>query len=672
MPRKLRLTLTALLLALLLLTTCSLAEEIAPRGFTIERLTRETETPMGEANTWTIFMYVCGTDLESDGSLASINLWQIMDELPDDNVNVIIQTGGTEGWGAPVDAEINDALGIKGDFATRIIDPDKLQRYRVTDTLTLLDERELASMGHQETLYDFLSWGVENYPADKMGVVFWNHGGGPLGGVCFDEMYDGDSLLPFELENAFTKLYGEMTDRFEFIGFDACLMATVEYANTLAPFARYMYASQEVEDGFGWNYKALISTLNRDPSMDGEVLGQELCDGFFSFYRELDMVGSTTLSVVDLEKTDALLYAIEDFALALNAGFRDPALFAEIARSTARSQNYYYPSLMDLGDLAEKLAHVMPKQAEAILAALDDAVLYNVNARNQAYSHGLSIYNPAEMNSSVNVRSFMTAPTPAWRDYVLDLQHAKLKVILSEVDPVSVLREPEVNEAGDYTMQIDPATLVYVRDIGFQLFVAPEGSESTYLLGVDNDMKLETQTGILQDNFEGKWAHLDGQPLMIGLTDYADDYSLYQAPILLNGQRTNLMLTWTWDESLPENGSYEITGTYSGVDPYTGMASRDIRQLRNGDTIVPLYGVFPYDAVTSEEDAEESDYLDEDGNMIVTPGKSIVVNRDTKVTHEPLDADRYLYQFWVTDVYGIDLNYTPIAFMIGEDGEVVR
>ncbi|MBR6925003.1 MAG: Clostripain family protein, partial [Oscillospiraceae bacterium] len=33
----------------------------------ISRSVRETETPMGDAGTWTVFVYMCGSDLESDG-----------------------------------------------------------------------------------------------------------------------------------------------------------------------------------------------------------------------------------------------------------------------------------------------------------------------------------------------------------------------------------------------------------------------------------------------------------------------------------------------------------------------------------------------------------------------------------------------------------------------------
>ena len=49
-------------------------------------------------------------------------------------------------------------------------------------------------MGEAQTLADFVACGLANSPAENMGLVFWNHGGGSISGVCFDENYDKDSL----------------------------------------------------------------------------------------------------------------------------------------------------------------------------------------------------------------------------------------------------------------------------------------------------------------------------------------------------------------------------------------------------------------------------------------------------------------------------------------------
>ena len=193
----------------------------------IHRRTRSGTAPMGDSG-WTILVYLCGTDLESQYSAASMDIEEALSESYNDDVRVVYQTGGTAEW--------NEYYGISSAAS---------QRY-VTNNgeLELVEEFELSPMGDAQTLADFVSWGVENYPAEHMGLVFWNHGGGSISGVCFDEMNDSDSLSLREIDSALNSVYDQMTDKFEFIGFDACLMSTLETANIVAPYARYMFASE--------------------------------------------------------------------------------------------------------------------------------------------------------------------------------------------------------------------------------------------------------------------------------------------------------------------------------------------------------------------------------------------------------------------------------------------
>ena len=59
-----------------------------------------------------------------------------------------------------------------------------------------------------------------------------------------------------EVRNAFASVYGATPENppFELIGFDACLMGTLETANIVANYARYMIGSEENEPGSGWNF----------------------------------------------------------------------------------------------------------------------------------------------------------------------------------------------------------------------------------------------------------------------------------------------------------------------------------------------------------------------------------------------------------------------------------
>jgi hypothetical protein len=50
------------------------------------------------------------------------------------------------------------------------------------------------NMGDPETLRTFLQYGYEKFPAGKHALIFWDHGGGPLNGVCWDTLAEGDNL----------------------------------------------------------------------------------------------------------------------------------------------------------------------------------------------------------------------------------------------------------------------------------------------------------------------------------------------------------------------------------------------------------------------------------------------------------------------------------------------
>lgn len=153
-------------------------------------------------------------------------------------------------------------------------------------------------MGEAETLADFLSFAKENYPAQKTAVIFWNHGGGSITGAAFDELYEYDSLTLDEMYAAFSSVWEPSEDHppLELIGFDTCLMATVDVAYTFCDFAHYLVASEETEPAKGWQYQQWADALAKDASMDGEELGKIICDTYYKGCEEAGTQENTTLS----------------------------------------------------------------------------------------------------------------------------------------------------------------------------------------------------------------------------------------------------------------------------------------------------------------------------------------------------------------------------------------
>ncbi len=370
-------------LALTLFTGCGIDQaattEKSPDQTALSEATDIVLSNSG-GDTWTVLVYLCGTDLETDGRFASINLQEMMLATGSDKVNVIIETGGTQQWA------------IDG------IDPGQMQRWKVVpENIELLDSQPLANMGEAETLGSFLEWGVESYPADKYMCVMWDHGGGSVAGIAVDELHGGDMLNLKELSKGLSMAGVQ----FELVGFDACLMSTMETAAALTPYARYMVASQELEPGTGWDYTAWLNALAADSTADGLAVGTTICDSFYAKCAAGATESLATLAVTELSKISDLTLAFDVMA----AEMKDVASTADklqpLTQAIVRAENYGgnndsegYTNMVDLGDLTLCAEGVLSDTGDTLLAALSEAVPYHVAGDGRQRSNGLSVYVP--------------------------------------------------------------------------------------------------------------------------------------------------------------------------------------------------------------------------------------------------------------------------------------
>ena len=53
---------------------------------------------------WTIFVYLCGSDLESENGFASYNLEEMVEASTNINVRFVVQTGGASSWESNISA----------------------------------------------------------------------------------------------------------------------------------------------------------------------------------------------------------------------------------------------------------------------------------------------------------------------------------------------------------------------------------------------------------------------------------------------------------------------------------------------------------------------------------------------------------------------------------------
>lgn len=635
---------------------------------TITRKQRAEETPMGEDGTWTVFVYLCGSDLESESGLGVSDMEEMSIASTSQNIKFVVQAGGAASWS---DYDIPET---------------RHNRFVITGgNITLVDDVSQTNMGDSSTLTSFLNWGIENYPAAKMGLVFWNHGGGSITGVCFDENYDYDSLSLKEIDNSLTSVFDNMTDKFEFIGFDACLMATVENASMLVPHARYMYASEELEPGYGWDYIAIGNYLDRNPDCDGAELGKVVADSFYASCDDIGEGDNATFSVTDLSKIDDLVTAVNKAAESMNSAADDSSALASMVRGINSARNYGgnnksegYTNMVDLGALMSAVSD-NAAAANEVLAAIDNAVIYNIYGDNESGSTGLSTYYPLMVSGSEELSIFkdicispyymtfidriaygsanggsvddysaddtwLSDGAEYWNDdedydffsdfwSIFDSEDDTGIDFVSDDSSIYFSEEPHVNDNGIYTFTFDSDSIDNVGSVNCSVYYVDDKNECLYELGIDSYVSVDWDTGVVEDLFDALWYTLpDSQLLAMYVVEQNDGYDVFSSPILLNGSETNLRIKYDYSG---ENAEISILGVWDGVNS-SGQASKTIYQLSEGDVIVPLYYTYDFDG----------SYID------ITEGYEYTFDGNSSVYLNYLPDTDYQYSFEINDIFG--------------------
>lgn len=635
----------------------------------ISRRSRDEEIPMGDGD-WTIFVYLCGSDLESDGGAASSDIEEAFAARGSGQVKVVYQTGGSYFW-------------------YQNINENRVQRYLLEDgDLTLVDEKPEANMGTASTLADFLSWGVSNYPSERMGLILWDHGSGSINGVCFDEQYDYDSLTLGELDHALNQVYDQMTDRFEFIGFDACLMSTLETANVLTPYARYMYASQEMEPGSGWDYTSLLNNLAANPDQDGAQLGEKVCREYYDHCADYGFGSqrSATFSIIDLSK-------IDDVLISMNEAFRvvyEQGDLGDVTRAVLEADSFGgnsvsegYSNMLDLGNMLDQLSSYGQEVRDAS-QILQSCVLYTMNGRLHKNASGLSVYYPVSIQGSEELKIFsQICPSNYYYALIDKIAYGAENGSAADYDNSTLLSDmADINEwlgeesgfTGDVSTNAGEFADIEIGQMGVSdIYFDEDGiytvsfdnmdelayaccsvgmdddADGFFYLGTTEEVIYDIDRNCVTDNFDGSWPCINDNLLALELVNTTDSCSIYTCNVLLNDEvETNLRIEYDW-----EYDEWSVIGIWDGIDEETGMASREVYELQDGDVITPAYYWF------SVDDDEDWYY-----------GDDIVVDGDLEITYEYLPEGVYYYCFELHDIYG-NVYYTPFTLQyVDEDGEV--
>lgn len=665
----------------------AVAEYVAP----VEEVAEApAELTPKEPAAWTVMIYLCGTDLESVGGMATENLKMIANTVPDEKVNVLIQTGGARSWQA------EDAVGID-------IAEDRLQRWTWDENgFTLVDEEELASMAKHTTLSHFIQFGGKYFPAEKYMLTLWDHGGGSASGLIVDELHD-DAIMSLEGLHRALKNGGV---HFDLVMTDTCLMANLETAQAIEPYADYLAASEEVLPGWGSNYEEWLQCLYDEPGCGPVRLGRNICNANQILYAESENeidAKSLTFSLIDLGKIDTVADTFNAYMQEVVSLIPDPAAFGEYLSAVSSTDRYMLTDMWDLYDLARRgmKGGVSKETGIALENAVDDAVLYSVRQAYHPYSHGLSIYLRYSDDGRGKLDRLARCCSNPWQLAFLDAVNLKWDApewvtdIVGEIPQLknelyTIKFDAEVSEDQSGTIMNIYSGIDSGAYIRYELQRYNEQDQNWYTLGESEDVRMLEMTDEKESYsavFTGKWPAIDGEFLSISSKDVLENKVLLQAPItLFDGRLYKLRIlaeypvsllytdeseeteetaepeetvedTAPSEENETETGyevNYELKGVWDGFDSSTGLVNRNTFSLADllgtdFEICTPVY----------------SEYLKDIGDMKYS--ESIPVTLDLVVEDTVLPAGQYRLRYSIVDM--LDRTYLTDFFCLTWDGE---
>lgn len=587
-------------------------------------------------------IYMVGSDLEDDtnprdgeadqdnprGGYATADLAELVKGLKKvDNVEVFVAFGGarTEGW-----------KGVRYADTDCLIEDSKDGRYGNDSCYSFEDRR--ANMSEEATYQAYLEAAMKktgNF--SRSFLVNWDHGGDYLG-FGADTNFDGDILELPEIKNALSA----SNSAFDIIGFDACLMASVEVANTVEGFTPYLLASEEVEPGHGWQYTEVVSVLSKND--DVIEVGKKLVDSFVDSKSHKATSGKT-LSLVDISKLDDLRGEIDNAIAEGDSGSYQAFVEAvDDAEPYGMVLTEFSAYAVDLEGLVRNAEKYSGNDLSDLASSIDQFVIYSKTDGSRPGSSGVSIYSVKNFNIWNSGYYYEgIAATPAWYSGIEGLFTS-----VSNDTTAPVITDPGVCEVGSehkYCVQISDDTGLLAAGLAntYQL------SGGGYLVYRTESLSHDTSTEFYADqNVTAVFGLCNGEEkecddsLPIGLNQAKiGDGNIYTSHVIVNG--INAMLYLEFDEDGGVSNHFYITYTTSGQRLFP---SKEQKVLEGGDTVKGNYRVV--DLGTNQ--------------MVFQEGSdSITLSNDFGWTDDAVDIDTDKIKLLV---YGIDLrgNHTVVSY----------
>lgn len=486
-------------------------------------------TPSGGGPHTTLMVYMVGSDLEAKGGAGTKDMEEMLASQVDlTGANVLVYAGGSKKWH-------NDQVSREAGHTLLQMTPEGFQT---------LQTREEVSMGEADTLAYFLNYGYTNFPAQNYALILWDHGNGPLIGYGKDMLHDDDSLTLLEMKTSLEASPFKGEQKLSWVGFDACLMSSVELACTWQDHADYMIASQEIEPSFGWNYAFLQDLGKAGPEDMADVITRQYMDTCLAYYEDRGYdQRDTTIACMNLSKLEPLKNALnalfQKAAQDVNTSYAQLVNSRVNSRALGRATTGSEYDLVDICHMAQQMKDQYPEEAAAIEQAVTEMVVHNVN--NTADCCGMSLYYPFYNKSYYektwgDVYSQLDA-IPAYVDYLEAYAGQWLKNDL--LQSVASSRAPQIATENTFTLELTQEQADTYAQAGY--YILKREGEQIYTT-IYSSHNVTKNGNTLTANFDGNilYAKNDLGTYWIPVItehDTVGDYTRYSTYVNLTNMR---------------------------------------------------------------------------------------------------------------------------------------
>ena len=586
---------------------------------------------------------------------ASSDIRELTADTWSDNIRIVIQPGGATHW------------------SNQLINPNRTQRFVYENG----EMKEVANLPLQnasdpDTLAGFLRFCRDEYRSDHNMLVLWNHGGGPFG-YGMDSVFGGMFSLK-DIRSALSQVYRPNSGKpaFDIIGFDACLMSTLEVTNALDGFADYYCLSEESEPGDGWTYDELLKMMTEDPTMSPAKVAQAVADTYTDHYirqniNSLFIENNVTFSVIDAHKASELYDAYVDLCKTqLTAAADNISVLAEMDRCGSRAtryggEAYNVFNTVDLGNYMDNLVDSYPEESSRIRDLIGETVLYHRENGALSDSTGIAVYLPTEVRDISGLIYYLEyIYNISEEDSITALYYYKQAGCLSEemMEHLATLTEalppvfdsiPFQNftkadaeaDADGFAVPVEASLQDLIADYQMEIGSFDEDSDILTMYGCDNCLYLDGE-GYLRSDFDGKWIFLGDTPLSLEVVVGTPNYTEYRSHVMVNGEEAYLTLTYNHDtDDVTVTGVRKVSN--DGSVNYL-INTRSVETLNKDDKIAPIYDISDFST----------------NQTYPVEGKSVRYQSTSDISLKMLPEGYYLTTAVISDQRG-DTYYSQVA-----------